>query len=88
MTVIIPPELEAQVKQQASREGMSLENWLQQILKRELETSEVPALSLQDQLNPEEWVQRFQAWAENHDPTTPLLSDQAISRENIYPDRI
>ena len=43
---------------------------------------------LQDESTPEEWVQQFHAWAEGHDRTTPLLSDEAISRENIYPDRI
>ncbi len=45
-------------------------------------------MSLQDQLSPEEWVRQFHAWAESHDRTMPLLSDEAISRENIYPDRI
>jgi hypothetical protein len=38
--------------------------------------------------NPKEWARRFHQWAEGHDRTTPLLSDQAISRESIYPDRI
>ena len=57
-------------------------------LKRGLEYSEAPAMSMQDQLSPEEWVRQFHAWAEGHDRTTPLLSDEAISRENIYPDRI
>jgi hypothetical protein len=28
------------------------------------------------------------AWAESHDRTTPSLSDEAISRESFYPDRI
>jgi hypothetical protein len=27
------------------------------------------------------------AWAESHDRTTPLLSDEAIGRDSIYPDR-
>jgi hypothetical protein len=42
---------------------------------------------LQDELTPEEWVRQFNAWVEGHDRTTPLLSDEAISRESIYPDR-
>ena len=37
--------------------------------------------------DPEEWARRFHEWAESHDRTTPLLSDEAISRESIYPDR-
>ena len=38
--------------------------------------------------NPQEWMRQFRAWAESHDRTTPLLSDEAVSRESIYPDRI
>jgi hypothetical protein len=38
--------------------------------------------------NPEEWARRFHEWAESHDRTTPLLTEHAISRESIYPDRI
>jgi len=88
MTLTIPPELEAQVQQRAFSEGMTLESWMQQILQRELGRAETPASSLQDQLSPEEWVRQFHEWAESHDRTTPLLSDEAIGRESIYPDRI
>jgi hypothetical protein len=35
----------------------------------------------------EGWARQFHAWAENHDRTTPLLSDDAVSRESLYPDR-
>lgn len=38
--------------------------------------------------NPQEWLRQFRAWAESHDRTTPLLSDEAVSRESIYPDRV
>src|ERR1039458_10584874 len=43
--------------------------------------------SLQDELTPEGWVRQFDAWVDSHDRTTPLFSDEAISRESIYPDR-
>jgi len=43
---------------------------------------------LQDELTPEEWVRQFDAWVDSHDRTTRLLSDEAISRESIYPERI
>jgi hypothetical protein len=59
----------------------------QQVFRQELEDYAPPAASLQDALTPEEWVRQFHAWAEGHDRTTPLLSNEAISRENIYPDR-
>jgi hypothetical protein len=38
--------------------------------------------------DPEEWARRFRAWADSHDPNTPILSDEAMSRESIYPDQI
>ena len=84
----LPPELETRIQQQASRAGLSMEAWLrQQVLRQELEDY-APATSLQDELTPEEWVRQFHAWAEGHDRMTPLLSDAAISRENVYPDRV
>jgi hypothetical protein len=36
--------------------------------------------------NPQEWARQFRAWADSHDPKIPVLSDEAISRESIYPD--
>jgi len=38
-------------------------------------------------VNAEEWMRRFRAWAHSHPTTTPLLSDEAISREAIYRER-
>jgi hypothetical protein len=32
----------------------------------------------------EEWMRKFRASAHGHPTTTPLLSDEAISRESIY----
>ena len=31
-----------------------------------------------------EWLREFEAWAEGHSTDTPLLSDEAISRDSIY----
>ena len=33
---------------------------------------------------PQERAAAFRAWAESHSRTTPLLSDDAISRESFY----
>jgi hypothetical protein len=38
--------------------------------------------------DPKEWGRQFDAWVNSHDPRTPVLSDDAMSRESIYPDRI
>ncbi len=38
------------------------------------------------QLKPEEvqWLREFDAWVHSHSTTTPLLSEEAISRDSIY----
>jgi hypothetical protein len=35
----------------------------------------------------EEWIARFHAFVHSHSASTPLLTDEAISRESIYGDR-
>ncbi len=32
----------------------------------------------------QQWLERFHAWVHHHSTTTPLLSDEAISRDSIY----
>jgi hypothetical protein len=38
-------------------------------------------------LTGDEWMRKFRAWAHSHPTNTPLLSDEAISRESIYRER-
>jgi hypothetical protein len=40
-----------------------------------------------EQLSADEWIRRFREWANSHSRDTPLLSDEAISRDSIYDDR-
>jgi hypothetical protein len=90
LTLELSPEREAALKAQAQARGISVEEWLLE-LARQTRPAVVRSLtvrSLQDELTPEEWVRQFNAWIEGHDRTTPPLSDDAISRENIYTDRV
>ena len=41
----------------------------------------------QTQLDADEWMRKFRAWAHSHPTDTPLLSNEAISREFIYGER-
>jgi Arc/MetJ-type ribon-helix-helix transcriptional regulator len=84
MTIELKPEQE-QTIDQAIRAGL---------IKSADEVVEAGLEALRDRLqmsarsvNPEEWMRRFRAWAHSHPTTTPLLSDQAISRESIYRER-
>jgi len=38
-------------------------------------------------LTGDEWMRKFRAWAHSHPTNTPLLTDEAISREFIYRER-
>jgi hypothetical protein len=41
-----------------------------------------------ERLTPAERAKIFEQWADSHRHQTPLLSDEAISRESIYGERI
>jgi hypothetical protein len=41
----------------------------------------------QPTMSPAERAAAFWSWAESHPPKTPVLSDEAISREMFYTDR-
>ena len=84
MTIELKPE-QAQTIDQAIRAGL---------IKSADEVIEAGLDALRDRLqmsgrsvNPEEWMCKFRAWAHSHPTTTPLLSDEAISRESIYRER-
>ena len=40
-----------------------------------------------NKLSHEEWSKAFREWIDSHPTDTPLLSDEAISRESIYEGR-
>jgi len=83
VTIDLPPDKEAAFKAQAQAQGLTLEQWLVRIAEQHVPPASVAHLQKTD---PEEWARRFHEWAESHDRTTPLLSDEAVSRDSIYPD--
>jgi hypothetical protein len=85
LTIEVSDVQAAALKAQAEAQGLTVERWLQKIAENHVPSQSIA--HLQD-TNPREWARRFHEWAEGHDGTTPLLSDEAISRESIYPDRI
>ena len=85
VTIELSEEQAAALKIQADGQGLTIERWLERIAEQLAPCGSIAQLQETD---PKEWARRFHQWAEGHDRTTPLLSDQAISRESIYPDRI
>jgi hypothetical protein len=83
VTLNLSPEKEAAFTAQAQARGLSLEQWM-----LEVADQHVPPVSIAhlQKSNPEEWARYFDAWVDGHNPNTPVLSDEAMSRESIYPD--
>jgi hypothetical protein len=86
-TIELPDDKVAALKAEAAAHGLTVERWVEQIAEQHVQTQPASIAHLQ-KTNPKEWARQFHAWAESHDRTTPLLADDAVSRESIYPDRI
>lgn len=41
-----------------------------------------------DESSTEQWLREFRAWVQSHSTDTPLLSDEGISRDAIYGNRV
>ena len=85
VTVDLPPEKEDAFKALAQARGLSLERWLIQVAEQHVPPPASES-DLQD-TDPKEWSRRFHAWTQSQRRDTPRLSDEAISRESIHPDR-
>jgi hypothetical protein len=85
VTFTLPPEKEAAFKAQAQARGLSVEQRMLELADQSVPPASVAHLQRTD---PEEWARQFRAWADSHRPDIPVLSDEAMSRESIYPDLI
>ena len=83
VTLNLPPEKEDAYKAQAQARGLTVEQWMLELADQSVEPVSIAHLQRTD---PQEWARQFRAWADSHDPKIPVLSDEAMSRESIYPD--
>jgi hypothetical protein len=83
VTLNLPPDKEATFKAQAHARGLSLEQWMLEAADQHAQPASIAHLQ---KTNPQEWARQFRAWADGHDPKIPVLSDEAMSRDSIYPD--
>ncbi len=72
------PELEADLLAAARARGLSLETYLEQVI--------LEHCIHHNASRAEDWEKEFDAWVDSF-PETPLLSDEAVSRADMYPDR-
>jgi hypothetical protein len=85
ITLTLPPEKEAAFEAQAQARGLSVEQWMLELADQFVQPASIAHLQKTD---PEEWARHFDAWVDSHRPDIPVLSDEAMSRESIYPDLI
>jgi hypothetical protein len=83
VTLNLPPEKEVAFKAQAQARGLSLEQWMLEIVDQHVQPVSIAHLQKTD---PKEWARHFDAWVDSHNPNTPVLSDEAMNRESIYSD--
>ena len=83
VTIDLSPEREAVLKAQAR--GLTIEQCLLELADQHALAASVAHLQ---KMNPGEWARHFDAWVNSHDPNTPVLPDEAMSRDSIYPDRL
>jgi hypothetical protein len=90
VTIELPPDIEAGVRAQAQAEGLAVSEYLQNLVREQITARIGTAAASRPayELPPEEWVRKFDAWAQSHAGLDlPILSDEDISRESIYRDR-
>lgn len=84
VTLDLKPEVEEHIKAEAKARGLSIENYILNVLERDTPNGEANfAMSAR----PEEWEKAFLEWIHSERPRHPPLSDEAISRESIYRER-
>jgi predicted DNA-binding protein len=76
----LKPEIEAELKNRAQKNGLPVSQYVQRILEQH-----VPGQPVNSAMTPEERVKAFQDWVESFPyRRNEPLSDDAISRESFY----
>lgn len=78
----VQPDIAAKIAAQAAERGVSVDAYLRLLVEEQQERT-----ASQKALSPQEKARLWREWAASHNPDTPLLSDEAISRESIYEER-
>jgi hypothetical protein len=78
----VEPEVASKIQARARERGVSVDVYLRELID---EKGTVPEGG--NKLSSQERVRMLRDWASGHSANTPLLSDDAVSRENTYSDR-
>ncbi|HEY9231095.1 MAG TPA: hypothetical protein VIS78_03090 [Blastocatellia bacterium] len=86
----LTPELAKEILAAAAARGISVEAFLESVVKEQQDDSPPASKTAIDEehfqltATPGEWSQALHEWADSHTSTAPPLSDYAVSRESIY----
>ena len=78
----VESEIVSKIQARAEERGVSVDVYLRELIEQKGTASE-----RSDGLSSQERVRLLREWASGHSTSTPLLSDDAISRESIYGER-
>ncbi len=78
----VEPEVASKIQARARERGVSVSVYLRELIDQKGTESE-----RSNGLGSQERVRLLREWASVHSTNSPLLSDDAISRENIYAGR-
>jgi hypothetical protein len=79
VTLNLPPNIEQLYLAEARARGLAVEEVMAQTLVAARQHA------ADEEVNPDEWIRRFKAWAHSHDhENLPVLSDEAVSRDSMY----
>ena len=71
-----------------SRSPEEIKPQLKRFLSQLSQTPVIPEDHFFETATDEEWIAAFRKWSESHkDKKLPVLSEEAMSRESMYPDR-
>jgi hypothetical protein len=87
VTINLNPEIEASLQAQAQAAGLSLDQFVSHQLEVLARNNTLPSHSETSKLDTaDQWESELDQWLDSF-PQHPLLPDEAIERENWYPDR-
>src|SRR5438552_14311262 len=75
----VEPEVASKIQARARERGVSVDVYLRELIDEKRTESE-----RRNGLSSQERVALLRQWASGHSSNTPLLSNDAISRDNIY----
>ena len=78
----VDPEVASKIQVRARERGVSVDEYLRELIDQKGAQSETS-----NGLSPQERVRLLREWASGHSHNSPLLSNEAVSRKNIYRER-